>query len=218
MTAPAARDLRLPPAAAGQRIGLVGGSFNPAHAAHRAASLLALKRCRLDAVWWLVTPGNPLKDNSRLPPLAERIARARAVADDPRIVVTGVEAGLGLRYTHQTLACLAARLPQVRFVWIMGADNLATFHRWQRWRRIAALMPVAVVDRMGARLAPTAAPAAQALARYRLPEAAASRLATARPPAWVFLHGLKSPLSSTWIREQDRALAAPQQGEGRGKS
>lgn len=208
-----AGDLRLPPVAAGQRIGLVGGSFNPAHDAHRAMSLLALKRCRLDRVWWLVSPGNPLKDNRALPPLAERIARARSVADDPRIVVTGFEAGLGTRYSHQTLALLAARLPRVRFVWIMGADNLASFHRWRRWRRIAALAPIAVVDRSGDSFAGAAAEAAHALMKYRLPEAAAATLACRRPPAWVFLHGLKSPLSSTRIRQQLSALAAPQQRE-----
>lgn len=213
----ARRDLRLPPATAGQRIGLVGGSFNPAHAAHRAASLLALKRCRLDRVWWLVTPGNPLKDNRALPPLEERIAVARRVADDTRIVVTGFEAAFGLSYSADTLAFLTARRPGVRFVWIMGADNLASFHRWRNWRQIAATVPLAVVDRMGDSLAALASPAGRALARHRLPEEAAGRLAQARPPAFVFLHGLKSALSSTRIRHEAARLAAAQQETGGGK-
>ncbi|MFG1246960.1 nicotinate-nucleotide adenylyltransferase [Xanthobacter flavus] len=191
---------RLPFVTEGLRVGLFGGSFNPAHAAHRAASLLALRRLGLDRVWWLVTPGNPLKDNRALPPLEERIAVARAVARHPRIDVTGFEAGIGTRYTYETLAYLVRRLPGVRFVWIMGADNLAHFDRWQHWRGIADLVPIAVVDRMGQSLAATASPAAQALARYRLGEHEARLLADCAPPAWVFLHGLKSPLSSTGIR------------------
>ncbi|MFG1213838.1 nicotinate-nucleotide adenylyltransferase [Xanthobacter flavus] len=191
---------RLPFVTEGLRVGLFGGSFNPAHAAHRAASLLALRRLGLDRVWWLVTPGNPLKDNRALPPLEERIAIARAVAHHPRIDVTGFEAGIGTRYTYETLAYLVRRLPGVRFVWIMGADNLAHFDRWQHWRGIADLVPIAVVDRMGQSLAATASPAAQALARYRLGEHEARLLADCAPPAWVFLHGLKSPLSSTGIR------------------
>ncbi|WP_296583615.1 nicotinate-nucleotide adenylyltransferase [Xanthobacter sp.] len=191
---------RLPFVTEGLRVGLFGGSFNPAHAAHRAASLLALRRLALDRVWWLVTPGNPLKDNRALPPLEERIAVARAVARHPRIDVTGFEAGIGTRYTYETLAYLVRRLPGVRFVWIMGADNLAHFDRWQHWRGLADLVPIAVVDRMGQSLAATASPAAQALARYRLGEHEARLLADCAPPAWVFLHGLKSPLSSTGIR------------------
>ena len=118
----------------GLRIGLLGGSFNPAHAAHRAVSLLALKRLALDRVWWLVSPGNPLKDTSALPPLADRIAAARRVAADPRIDVTGIEAALGTRYTIDTIHRLRTRCPRVRFVWLMGADNLAQFHRWRDWR------------------------------------------------------------------------------------
>lgn len=196
----AAEDLRIPPVAAGLRIGLYGGSFNPPHAAHRAVSLLALKRLRLDRVWWLVTPGNPLKDNGGLPPLAERLALCRQMADHPALVPTGLEAGLGTRYSYDTVAALVARVPQARFVWIMGADNLASFHRWQHWRGIADRVPIAVVDRAGQSLRATAAPAARALGRWRLPEADAPSLAGRPPPAWVFLHGLKSPLSSTALR------------------
>jgi nicotinate-nucleotide adenylyltransferase len=182
------------------RIGLMGGSFNPAHAGHRLVALTALRRLRLDRVWWLVTPGNPLKDNARLPPLAARIAAAQAVADHPRIDATGLEAALGTRYTHDTVEELARRCPGVRFVWIMGADNLLQFHRWQRWRDIAAALPIAVVDRPGATLTAPGAPAAVALAGRRLREADAAALPLARPPAWVFLHGPRSPLSSTRLR------------------
>jgi nicotinate-nucleotide adenylyltransferase len=182
------------------RIGLFGGTFDPAHAAHRAACLLALRRLKLDRVWWLVTPGNPLKDTKDLAPLAERVAAARAVAHHPRIDVTDLEAALGTAYTYATVSYLRRRCPGVHFVWIMGADNLRSFHRWQRWRDIAALVPIAVIDRLGPSLYATGSAAAQTLARFRLPETAAGKLAEYKPPAWIYLHGLKSPLSSTALR------------------
>ena len=160
----------LPPNAPGMRIGLFGGTFDPAHAAHRAACLLAMNRIGLDRVWWLVTPGNPLKDTSRLAPLAERLAAARALAHHPRIDVTDLEDRLGTRYTYETVAYLVRRCPRVHFVWIMGADNLRSFHRWQRWRGIAALVPIAVVDRLGPSLYARAGVAGQALAWSRIPE------------------------------------------------
>lgn len=191
---------KVPPLAAGMRIGLYGGSFNPPHAAHRAASLLALKRLRLDRVWWLVSPGNPLKDNNGLPSLDERLALARRVSHHPALVPTGLEAGLGTRYSYDTVATLVRRYPAVHFVWLMGADNLASFHRWQRWRDMADLVPIAVIDRMGETFRAMSAPAAQALARYRIDETDAPCIAGMAPPAWVYLHGLKSPLSSTQIR------------------
>jgi nicotinate-nucleotide adenylyltransferase len=180
----------------------LGGSFNPPHEAHRAASLLALKRLRLDHVWWLVTPGNPLKDTRALPPLTARIAAARRVARHPRIHVTGIEAALGTRFTIDTLAALKRRCPRVRFVWLMGADNLPQFHRWRNWRAIAETVPIAVVDRAPAGLAAIAGIAPQALAAARIPETAAPILASRRPPAWVYLHGLKSALSSTALRQR----------------
>ncbi len=191
---------RLPLALPGMRIGLMGGSFNPAHETHRAAALLAMKRLRLDFVWWLVTPGNPLKNNSTLPSLETRVARARLVAHHPRIIATGCEALWGLHYTHETLKQLRRRLQGVHFVWVMGADNLIQFNHWERWRDIAGLMPIAVVDRAGASTAALSAPAARALLPFRLPERAAARLPGMTPPAWVFLHGLKSAESSTRIR------------------
>src|ERR1700750_2966863 len=162
--------LVLPPHASGMRICLFGGTFVPPPAAHLAASLLAMKRLKLDRIWWLVTPGNPLKDTRGLRPLEERMAQARELAGHPRVDVTGLEAVIDTRYTYDTLEYLVRRCAGVRFVWVMGADNLRSFYRWQNWRRIANLMPMAVVDRMGSSLYATGGRAAQALARYRLPE------------------------------------------------
>jgi nicotinate-nucleotide adenylyltransferase len=184
----------------GQRIGLFGGSFNPPHAAHRAVAVLALKRLGLDAVWWLVTPGNPLKDNAGLPPLPGRLAAARALANHPAIAVSDIEACIRTRYTVDTLCFLRRRCPGVRFVWIMGADGLREFHRWRHWRQIFGLMPIAVVDRGGEGLRALASPAARSFDAARIAESKARGLAGRRPPAWVFLHGLKSPLSSTALR------------------
>jgi nicotinate-nucleotide adenylyltransferase len=187
----------------GMRIGLLGGSFNPPHRAHRAISLFAIKRLRLDRVWWLVTPGNPLKDQDTLRDLEARTEAARRVADDPRIDVSCLESVIGTRYTVDTVKYLRRRASGLRFVWIMGADNLAQFHRWQNWRRMATLVPIAVIDRPPQSFRALTAPAAQALARYRLPENEARRLADHRAPAWVFLTGLKMNLSSTGLRNPD---------------
>ncbi|MCA6108792.1 nicotinate-nucleotide adenylyltransferase [Bradyrhizobium sp. CNPSo 4026] len=187
----------------GMRIGLLGGSFNPPHAAHRAISLFALKRLQLDRIWWLLTPGNPLKNHDGLHALAERAAAALKVADDPRIDVSCLEAVIGTRYTVETIIHLRRRVSGVHFVWIMGADNLAQFHRWKDWRRIASDVPIAVIDRPPQSFRALAAPAAQALARYRLPENQAPRLADQPAPAWVFLTGMKSNLSSTGLRNPD---------------
>ena len=161
-----------------------------------------MRRLRLDRVWWLVTPGNPLKELSGLAPLSERMAAARALARHPRIAVTGFEAEIGARYTLDTLEYVAARAAAARFVWIMGADNLAQFSRWRGWRRIAELMPFAVVDRPGWTLRATRSKAALALARFRIDETDAPVLADLAPPAWVFLHGPRSALSSTVLRQQ----------------
>jgi len=193
-------EAKIPPHAPGLKIGLLGGSFNPPHEAHRALSLLAMRRLGLDRVWWLVTPGNPLKDTRALAPLADRMAAARVTAAHPRIDVTDLEDAIGTRFTAETIVWLTRRCPAVRFVWLMGADNLAQFHLWQDWRAIAATVPIAVVDRFGASHAATASPAAQALAASRIRERDARALPERPPPAWVYLHGLKSPLSSTAIR------------------
>jgi nicotinate-nucleotide adenylyltransferase len=192
----------LPRSAPGMRIGLVGGSFNPPHAGHRLISLIALKRLGLDRVWWLVTPGNPLKDTAALPPLAARMAAARMLARHPRIDVSGFEAAIGTRYTYDAIAYLRRRCPGIHFVWVMGADSLATFHRWRNWRGIARLVPLAVVDRPGETCRAAQAKAAIVLARARLDEAQGRRLATAALPAWIMLHGPRSPLSSTWLRQR----------------
>ncbi|MCZ7660378.1 MAG: nicotinate-nucleotide adenylyltransferase [Xanthobacteraceae bacterium] len=210
---PSLRDLRLPVCQRGLRIGLLGGSFNPPHAAHRAISLFAMKRLGLDRVWWLVTPGNPLKDPHVVPPLAERIAAARACARHPRIDVTGLEAAIGTRYTVDTVTWLLRHCASVRFVWLMGADNLASFHRWRQWREIAARLPFAVVDRGGTGPDVLASRAALALARWRLPESAAPSLPGRRPPAWVFLRGVRLPISSTALRAR-----LSQKGRGGAKS
>jgi nicotinate-nucleotide adenylyltransferase len=190
----------LPLNAPGMRIGLFGGTFDPPHAAHRSACLLAMKRIGLDRVWWLVTPGNPLKDTHGLAPLAARVVVARGLAHHPRIDVTNLEAQIGTRYTYETVSYLLRRCPQAHFVWIMGADNLRSFHRWQRWRGIAKLVPIAVVDRLGPSLYAPAGVAGEAFGYARIPEAAAKTLPLRKPPAWIYLHGLKSPLSSTALR------------------
>lgn len=189
-----------PVTGAGMRIGLLGGSFHPAHEAHRAISLLALKRLRLDRVWWLVTCGNPLKDSHGLRPLADRLKQAKAEAAHPAIDVTAIETILGTRYTFDTVCRLLQQYGGVRFVFLMGADNLAQLHRWKRWRELANQIPLAVVDRRGWSLKALASPAAHSLARFRLPEEKAAGLPSCKAPAWVFLHGLKSDLSSTKLR------------------
>ena len=194
--------VRLPLAAPGMRIGLYGGSFNPPHAGHRHVSLLALKRLGLDRVWWIVTPGNPLKNPGEAAPMQERILQAQACAAHPRIDVTGFEEGIGIRYTIDTLRFLVRRHPGVRFVWLMGADNLAGLHRWRGWRQIARLMPIAIIDRPGWTLKSVRSRAASAFAGARIPESAAPALASRAGPAWTFLHGPRSFLSSTEIRRR----------------
>jgi nicotinate-nucleotide adenylyltransferase len=191
---------RLPPHAPGMRIGLFGGSFDPPHEGHRHVSLMALRRLRLHRLWWLATPGNPLKDTKGLRPLAERIEAAAALARHPRIVVTGIEAEIGATYTADTLRFLHRRCPGVRFVWIMGADNLLQFDRWRDWEQIARTTPIAVVDRPGATFRAMGAKAAQRFAAARVAERDAPLLADRRPPAFVFLHGPRIAQSSTALR------------------
>lgn len=190
------------------RIGLFGGSFNPPHAGHRLVALQCLKRLRLDAVWMLVSPGNPLKDNAGLPTIGERVAAVRQAVRHPRVQVTGFEAERGFTYTYETVRFLISSLPDRRFVWIMGGDSLAGLHRWQRWREIADLLPMAVYSRPGTSLRAPFSRAAVALARYRLDESDAAWLADCRPPAWVYLTGLMSGLSSTKIRAAEATRGA----------
>ena len=198
----------------GLRIGLFGGSFNPPHEGHRLATLVALRRLQLDRVWWLVSPGNPLKDTRNLPPLAARLASAAALADHPRIDVTGVESALGLRYTLDVLRALKQRCPGVEFVWLMGADNLRSFHLWQGWRTIADTVPIAVIDRPGSTHAAANSRAAWALEPWRLMEENARWLASCKPPAFTFIHGPRSDASSTALR-QKRANPNPDDTDGR---
>lgn len=200
-------DLDVPPLALpGQRIGLLGGSFDPAHSGHLHITRMALQRFRLDRVWWLVSPGNPLKPQGPAP-LAQRIAAARRLSGDPRIVVTGIEARLGTRWTADTIAALKARWPAVRFVWLMGSDNLVQFSRWDRWQEIAAQVPIGVIARPGSRTPARNSRAARILGRHRLPEHEAARLADADPPAWVLVNVPMTALSSSAIRASVRYAA-----------
>lgn len=186
------------------RIGLLGGSFNPPHAAHREISLTALKRLGLDRVWWLVSPGNPLKDPARLPALEARIEAARKVARHPRIDVTGYSGGSA--YSIDLLTALKRRFPGVQFVWLMGADNLAEFHRWRDWEQIFGLVPIAVFDRPGYRLKALASRAAQRFGPYQVDETDAGGLALLIPPAWTLITHRLSGLSSTALRAKAEAI------------
>ncbi len=189
----------IPYARPGQVIGLLGGSFDPAHGGHVHITREAIKRFGLDRVWWLVSPGNPLKERGPAP-MDERLARARAVMDDPRVCVTGLEAHLGTRYTAQTIVRLQRLYPGVRFVWLMGADNLAQFHRWENWRAIMNMVPVGVIARPGDRGAARASKAAKIMQESRLRGRQARRLAGASPPAWCLINIPMRAVSSSAIR------------------
>lgn len=191
----------------GQRIGIMGGSFNPPHEGHLIVARTALQRLQLDWLWWLVTPGNPLKSHDELAPIQSRMAAVRVMTADPRMVLTSFEDRLHTPYTAATLSFLKLRHSDARFVWIMGADNLATFHRWQRWRDAATTMPFAIVDRPGWRLAALASPAARVLAKYRVSEAEAGSLALRTPPAWTFLTTRLCAVSSTELRSHNNMIA-----------
>ena len=183
----------------GQVVGLLGGSFDPAHEGHAHITREALKRFGLDRVWWLVSPGNPLKPKGPAP-LERRMARARLVMDHPRVDVTDIEARLGTRYTAETLARLCALYPDVRFVWLMGADNLAQFHLWQDWRAIMEAVPVGVLARPGQRISARMSRASALYARYRIPGSQSQLLAQANAPAWCFVNVAMTDASSTAIR------------------
>ncbi|MEO0388178.1 MAG: nicotinate-nucleotide adenylyltransferase [Pseudomonadota bacterium] len=190
-----------PLALPGQVIGLLGGSFDPPHRGHVHITEEALRRFALDRVWWLVSPGNPLK--TRPPaPLADRIGAAAALIRRPDVVITGIEQRLGTRYTAETLAALRARYPGVRFVWLMGADNLATLHHWDRWTEIFRLVPIGVLARPGQQLRAGLSPAAQRFGRQRIPAAAGPLLALRRTPAWCLQTGPMVRASSTDLRRQ----------------
>lgn len=189
------------PVARGLRIGLLGGSFNPAHEGHVHASEVALKRLGLDYVWWLVSPQNPLKPVAGMAPLQQRIASAREmVGRHPRLRVSDLETQMATRYTIDTVRRLKDRFPQVHFVWLMGSDNLLAFHRWRDWQGLAKALPIAIVLRPGTVFAPLSARAARQFAMSApRPE---RMLATARPPALSILDAKRSDASATAVRRQ----------------
>ena len=195
-----------PRAGAGMRVGLLGGSFDPPHEGHAHVTREALKRFELDRVWWLVSPGNPLKRHGPAA-LGARMAAARELVAHPRVVVSDLEARLGTRYTAATLAQLRRHYPGVRFVWLMGADNLAGFHRWDRWERILEMVPVGVVARPGVRMRALRSKAALRYARFRLPERMAGRLADTPTPAWCFVNLPMRDISSSELRAREQGLA-----------
>lgn len=197
----------LPLAPAGMRIGLLGGSFDPAHEGHVHITEEALRRFGLDRIWWLVSPGNPLKPHGPAP-LPQRIAAARGIMTHPRVEITGIEARLGTRMTRDTIAGLQRLYPGVRFVWLMGADNLVQFDRWDHWQDIAARVPIGVIARPGWRMPARFSRAARLLWRVRLPEVQARHLADAAPPAWAMINVPLNNLSSSAIRARKRKDSA----------
>ncbi len=185
----------------GMIVGLFGGSFNPPHEGHRLVAEIALRRLGLQQLWWMVTPGNPLKSHRELAPLADRLAMSEAMADDPRIKVTAFEQALGTSYTARTLDHVKARNPHARFIWIMGADNLKSFHHWQHWQKIVTTFPIAVIDRPGSTLSYLSSKMARTFDYARIDEDDAAVLWKRKAPAWTFIHGPRSTLSSTALRD-----------------
>ena len=188
---------------AGPLTGLLGGSFNPAHGAHRKITLFAIEALGLDEAWWLVSPGNPLKPRAGMAPLAARVRSARALARRAPIKVTAIERELGTRFTIDTLRALKRRYPGRRFVWLMGADNLAQFHRWKDWRAVARSMPIAVVARPGYDRRALASPAMAWLRRYRLPASCLKSRQEWSAPALIALRFDPDPRSATELRQAD---------------
>jgi len=192
----------------GMKVGLYGGSFNPAHEGHAHVAETAKRRLGLDRVIWLVSPQNPLKGRHETADLTARMAGARELAEGPGMIVSNAETLLGSAYTIDTVRALKARFPGVKFVWIMGADSLATFHRWRGWTQIMHEVPVAVVSRPWISLKSRFSPAALRFARYRWPSSRALGLAGSKPPAWVFLFGRFNFMSSTALRARQAKVAA----------
>ncbi len=186
---------------------MLGGSFNPAHAGHRHVSLEALKRLDLDEVWWLIAPQNPLKPVKGMASLSDRLKGARALAGHPRIKVTDLEARLGTRFTADTLSELRRRFPRARFVWLMGADNLTQIRRWDRWKDVFRLAPIAVFARPTYCLRALAELAAQRFKRQRRRLRNVRCLADARAPAWAFLTTRLDASSATALRSHRRPAA-----------
>lgn len=191
----------MPYARPGATVGLLGGSFDPAHEGHAHITREAMKRLGLDAVWWLVSPGNPLKEHGPQP-IETRIAHARDVMDHPRVTITGIEEQLGTRFTAETLEALFRHYPRVNFVWLMGADNLATFDRWERWDWIMEALPVAVIARPGERVAARTSTAARIYRDRRVPGREAARITQMEAPAWSLINVPMRPHSSSAIRAE----------------
>lgn len=184
----------------GARIGLLGGSFNPAHEGHLHISRLAIRLLELDELWWMVSPQNPLKSTDDMAPLIERVTSAQAMAKHPRIKVTDIESRLGTRYTAHTLRALKAAFPRTHFVWIMGADNLGQIARWQSWRQIFRAVPIAVFDRATYSFKALASKASHRFGRFRLRARKATAIVGRKPPVWIYFHSPLHPASATRIR------------------
>ncbi len=197
--------LKLPPFGAGQRIGLFGGSFNPAHRGHYMVALYALKKLKLDYVWWLVSPQNPLKDRSETGDYDERLSYARKIAKHPKFVVTDIERQMRSAYTADTLQRLQGAMKRGKFVWIMGADSLFTMHRWHEWEEIFGSVPFAVLARPGHSIRALSGKTAIRLAGRRIPSHQAAGIAGRAAPAWVFVSMPLRKESSTAIRKRRKA-------------
>ena len=184
----------------GRRIGLLGGSFNPAHKGHLHISREALARLRLDEIWWIVSPQNPLKSSDDMNDFNSRMNSAIAIADDPRIVVTKIELELGTVFTVDTLKSLREIYPEHRFVWLMGADNLRQIPKWKGWRQIFRMIPIAIFPRPAYSGRALAGKASRRFKRFRVRSTRGPRLANMRPPAWIFLRTQPNTTSATRIR------------------
>lgn len=195
-------------------MGILGGSFNPAHEGHLHISLLALKLLKLDEVWWMVSPQNPLKSTDGMASLEDRLAEARAMARHPNIRITDIETRLGTTNTSESLAVLKRGFPKTRFVWLMGADNLKQISRWHRWTRIFNQVPIAVFDRAPYSFGALAGKAAKAFFRFKKKPSDACNLADMPAPAWMFFHTRLHPGSATDIRERRDAAAGPDGQKG----
>jgi len=195
-------------AGAGRRIGLLGGSFNPAHEGHLHISQLAIKLLELKEIWWLISPQNPLKSEEGMAPLADRLAGAESLAGGEKITVTALESELGTRYTADTLNALKERFPEAQFVWLMGADNLIQIDRWHNWTSIFETVPVAIFARPTYSLEAESAKASTQFARFRVKPHQANQLADMDSPAWVFLRTPESSVSATEIRTRQAGNGA----------
>ncbi|WP_078664032.1 nicotinate-nucleotide adenylyltransferase [Bartonella sp. WD12.1] len=181
-------------------VGLFGGSFNPPHAGHILVAKTAIRRLRLDQLWWMVTPGNPLKNCTQLPSVHERMRLSFKFIDHPKIRVTGFEKEIGSTISVETITHILAHYRGIRFVWVIGADTLATFHHWHRWRDIISMLPIAIVDRPSVRTPALSSPVARTYRYFRLDERKSALLPFMSPPAWTYLHGPLSFQSSTQLR------------------